>query len=231
MLSAVLFGSASSATPLLSNIIVNGNAEADVGGNYNDVVVPSGWMTTGNFAAVRYSVGGVDELNTAISVAVGGGANFFAGGPNNALATASQMIDIADLAASIDAGQISAAFSALIGGWTTQDDNILIEATFRDASSIALLSLSLGPASPSDRGNISALLPYSTNAALPVGVRSIDVVMTSTRLDGDYNDGYADNLSLILRDSGTNTVPIPSTLLLCVSGLAALAASRRRRAN
>lgn len=223
-------GGTAAATPLLSNLIVNGDAEASAGAaSFASVAAPSGWSTTGNFTAMLYSAGGSSDLNSADSSAVSGGLNYFAGGPNNALSSARQSISIGDLAASIDAGDIAAAFSALIGGFIGQRDNMLVQALFLDASSATLSTLTLGPVTPADRGNVSELLARSTNTVVPVGTRSIDILMTSTRLDGDYNDGYADNLSLVLRGGQPNDVPLPGTLWLTGLGLLALGARRARR--
>ena len=46
----------------------------------------------------------------------------------------------------------------------------------------------------------SGLLPRSTSGVLPFGTRSIKVFLSATRVSntGPYNDGYADNMSLVL---------------------------------
>ncbi|MCC6608923.1 MAG: PEP-CTERM sorting domain-containing protein [Burkholderiales bacterium] len=226
----IAFAGPAAATPLLSNLIVNGDAEASVGAaSFSVAAAPTGWSTTSNFTAMQYAAGGANELNNADSTAFGGGLNYFAGGPINALSTARQSIAIGDLAASIDAGDITAAFSALIGGFISQRDNMLVQAIFLDASSAALLTLTLGPVTPAERGDESELLARSANTIVPVGTRSVDILMTSTRLDGDYNDGYADNLSLVLRGGEPNGVPLPGTLWLVGLGLMALGAHRIRR--
>lgn len=220
-----------SATPLLSNIIVNGNAEASAGAaNFGQVMAPSGWQVTGGFSAVQYAAGAAIDLNPADALALGGGSNYFAGGPNNGLSTARQRIDISDLAFDIDAGSLTAAFSALIGGWSSQGDNIVITATFLDALLGDLATLTLGPVTPGDRGNDSQLLARTTNGLVPQGARFIDVLMTATRLEGSYNDGYADNLSLVLRGGNVGTVSTPSTAALVLLGLVTLLAGSRRRA-
>jgi hypothetical protein len=56
----------------------------------------------------------------------------------------------------------------------------------------------LGPVTADDRNGLTSLLLRSQNGPVPPGTRQIHVVLTMTRLDGDYNDGYADNISLSL---------------------------------
>ena len=218
-----------SATMLDTNLILNGGAEGDTGASsFGETVTPTDWITTGNFSAVQYSIGSAGDLNTADSTAVGGALNYFAGGPNNALATASQLLDISDLGAAIDAGSLTAVFEALIGGFATQSDNLTAQAIFLDASSDTLLTLALGPVTPADRSNESMLLPLSANAAVPIGTRSINILLTAVRLEGSYNDGYADNLSLVLTGDSVEPVPEPGTFALLGLGLLGLCLTRRR---
>jgi hypothetical protein len=217
------------ATPLATNLIVNGNAEANVGApNFSATVVPTGWITTSNFSAVQYAAGGGSDLNTADSAAIGGGFNYFAGGPSTALSTALQSINIADLAASIDAGLLDVEFRAHIGGYADQEDNMTIEATFKDATNAPISSLQLGPVTATERGDVSQLLLRLISADVPVGTRGIDILMTATRTAGSYNDGYADNLALQLIGTQQVELPNPGTLGLLGLALAGLGFSRKR---
>jgi hypothetical protein len=227
----LLLGSAPAlATPLATNLIVNGNAEANTGAAIFGLpaLPPTGWTTTSNFSAVQYAIGTSADLNTTDSAAIGGGANYFAGGPSTALSTALQSINIADLAASIDAGLLDVEFRAHIGGYADQEDNMTIEATFKDATNAPISSLLLGPVTATERGDVSQLLLRLISADVPVGTRGIDILMTATRTAGSYNDGYADNLALQLIGTQQVELPNPGTLGLLGLALAGLGFSRKR---
>src|SRR4051812_845281 len=92
----LLSENALAATQLDKNLIVNGDAELAAGAeDLTTVQTPPGWAATGNFTAMKY--------NTTSANVVGGnitslGSNHFFGGPNNALSSISQTIDISDRA-------------------------------------------------------------------------------------------------------------------------------------
>ena len=46
---------------------------------------------------------------------------------------------------------------------------------------------------------------------MPVDARSVDILLTSTRIAGSYNDGYADNLSFSLQTAIPTTTEVPPT--------------------
>jgi uncharacterized protein (TIGR03437 family) len=190
-------------TGLNVNRLCNPGAELGAGATEKSQVVPiPGWTTTSNFTATRYDADG--SLTVEESQFIGGGTNFFYGGDVNASSTATQLVNVADEAAGIDAGQRTAQFQAYLGGFG--GDNAGIRAEFLNAGGTVLgTALVLGP-----RSDDMQLL--STTGPVPAGTRTIRVTMTATRVAGDDNEGYFDNLSLVLTQSGTTTCPTVTNL-------------------
>jgi hypothetical protein len=216
--------------PFATNLLNNGDAEAGTGSaSGNDIVAVPGWITSGNFTVVRYGAGGGFPSLTDPGPAARG-ENFFAGGPSNGASSASQSIDVLANSASIDLGGVSFALEGFLGGFSSQRDNAILTLTFKDLLDATIGSASIGPVSDSDRGNATGLLQRSANGVVPVGARKIDILLQMTRVDGSYNDGYADNLSLILRGGATG-IPEPGTLaLVTLAGLAVFRKAQRRQA-
>jgi hypothetical protein len=187
------------------NLLVNGDAEAVPGSSDGTTVVPPpGWTTDGPFTEVAY---GVPEFLTAEdSASWGGGASFFAGGPDAATSSATQVVSVAGAAAQIDGGGVPATLSALLGGYLTQTDSATVTATFLNAAGAAVGTLAIGPVSPDDRRQATTLLARSASATVPAGTRSISVRIDATRSEGAFNDGYADNVSLTLGTGGDTPV-------------------------
>ena len=90
------------------NLLQNPGAEAGAGAADNTVVAVPGWTTTASFTAVVY---GIPGFPLASEGAPAGGVNFFAGGPDASLSTATQVVDVSASAAQIDAGQLQAHLS------------------------------------------------------------------------------------------------------------------------
>ena len=75
------------------------------------------------------------------------------------------------------------------------------------------------------RGSVTGLFELNENGNLVSGIRLIEFVLTTTG-----NDGYADNLSFILTDTGGAVVPEPSAFLLVFLRCSVLLRWRRRTA-
>ena len=215
---------AHAAAPFDQNLIVNGDAEASAGSNAGSAAasVP-GFTIGGTFSVTTYGASG--GFPTASDPGPASrGLNFFAGGPSAGVSTAEQFVDVSSGASFIDLGSTTFDLSAYLGGFSSQRDNATLQISFLDGASAVLGTASLGPVSPADRGSLTGLLARSTTGIVPVGTRSVDILLTLTRVDGSYNDGYADNLSLVM-----HAVPEPTTIALALAGLGVIGVARRRQ--
>lgn len=185
------------------NLLQDAGAESAGGGQ-----IP-GWTLKDGFTAVDY--GNPDGFpSKEEGVRIGGGRYFFTGGVSS-VSSAAQRVDVAAAADRIDAGQVQAQLTGQLGGFAGQDDHMDVTVSFLGASGSALGKLVVaGP-----RGDVrkaQTVMVLSKGAAkLPLGTRAIEVLLTSTRESGSWNDGYADNLSLALVDLGGGTTAAPST--------------------
>lgn len=196
-----------------ANLLVNGDAETGTGSTASagSRVPVAGWETTGSLTIVQYGTGnfpGDDE-----GVRVAGGDDFFAGGPGSATSTAGQIVDVSAVGDRIDAGDVQATVSALIGGFSTQEDRGQVDAIYRDASGSEVGRQTLGPVTRSDRASQTRLESRSDTIVVPAGTRSIEVLLTATRFSGTANDGYFDNVALVL-----DFAPATRTLTVQVNG-------------
>ena len=201
--------SSASATPLGANLIVNPGAENGSGANVltGEIVVPTGWTTTSNFTAAVYASAPSPDfvLDRDDAALIGGGNNYFAGGPINPLSTASQIISFDDLAADVDAGRLSFLLTGYLGGYSGQNDAITIGATFLDGTNAVLLASLLGPVNsvtvsviPSCCSPLRADLRSRRRA-----IRSSISLAHASRVAS--NDSYADNLSLLFQSLDTGS--------------------------
>jgi len=212
------FGGAAPAAVPAGNLLVNGNAETGTGSSDSSTTAPvpiPGWTTTPNITEHTYDPAGsaaFPDVNA--SAAIGGGMQFFAGGPDNAtdntVETATQNVDVSAAATEVDAGTVTATLSADLGGFSTQGDNAAVTASFLASAGAQLGTLTIGPVTAADRNNTTQLLHRSASGTVPPGTRTVHVVLTATKTDGAYNDAYADNLSLTLAgSSGAPPTPTP----------------------
>jgi hypothetical protein len=200
---AALAGAAAVAYVVVSNaifghnLVVNGNAEQGSGATTSSQVVkPTGWSATGNFTVVKY---GADVFPTANDPGPPDRGDYFFAGGNGPSSSANQTIDVSGAAGGIDSGSKKYALSAWLGGYGGQNDNATVEATFLDASGQALGSPArIGPVTDIARGGKSGLKIAQTSGDLPKGTRKILLKVLMARTDGNYDDGYADDVSLII---------------------------------
>ncbi len=163
------------------------------------------WTVSSAFTVVPY---GAPGFPTSSQGPPDGMNQFFAGG-NAASSTATQDIDVSANAADIDAGNVVCDFSAWLGGFTDQEDNAVMTVIFNAANLTQISNAAIGPVTAADRSSQTKLLLRFSSVVVPANTRSIRVSLAMQRVfaGGTFNDGYADNLSVVLRGPAlvTNT--------------------------
>jgi hypothetical protein len=179
------------------NLVVNGNAEQGSGAHdASAVVAPNNWTTKGPFTVLAY--GSPQFPSQSDMGPPDRGTYFFAGGPNNAQSSASQTIDLSGGSGGIDGGSKRYTLSAWLGGFSNQNDNATVEVIFQDASGRPLGTGQIGPVTELTRAGKSGLVKTTTTGDVPKGARKAIVRILMQRTDGAYNDGYADDVSLVI---------------------------------
>jgi hypothetical protein len=193
-------GCASPGAAIGVNLVGNGNAEAGTPSrNGNEVVPIPCWTTTGTETVAAYAASQGNFPAVTDPGPADRGTSFFAGGPNSRtdVSTATQSIALSPVATRVEAG-VGYTLSGYLGGFASQQDNTVIAATFLDAGQTVVGEAKIGPVTADDRGAKTALLLRTASGTVPQSARSIRLTMTMTRKAGAYNDGYADDVSLIL---------------------------------
>ena len=107
----------------------------------------------------------------------------------------SQTIDVENLALEIDGG-VGYTLSAWLGGYYNQDDRARLMAQFLESDGTELGRALLGAVDAADRDNQTSLLYVEADGTVPQGTRQVKITLEAI-WSGGYNDGYADNLSLV----------------------------------
>jgi hypothetical protein len=182
------------AIPYGVNLIVNGNAEAgSSSASGSPVSVPS-WVTSAFFTVIPYNAAG--GYPTSGGPGPPDRLNQFFGGGNAATSTATQQIDLSANAADINQGNVIFDLSGYFGGFSTDNDNARLSATFfNGATSLSIATV--GHVTAKDRANATGLLLRRGSGIIPVNTTRVVITLTMTRISGTSNDGYADSLSFI----------------------------------
>jgi hypothetical protein len=192
------------------NLVLNPGAEDGPGAtNTSTINPPPSWLVAGELTAVQYgSPGGFPS--PAVRDSISGGANFFAGG-NTSSSAAFQTIDVSGAAPEIDADDAYATLSGYLGGFESQGDSVTVIVTYQDQDGTdnSQSVIFIGPVTPEDRARQTTMLLRSASGSIPPGTRTIQVTLFINGVDGSYNDGYADNLSLTLHQGKPPPPPPP----------------------
>jgi len=181
-----------------TNLVFNGDAEYERGyPNYTDVpdAWAAGWYDPGYLTVLQYDA--PDGFPTSKDPGPDDrGANFFGGGGVSYDTELSQLIDVEALALPIDSGA-TYLLSGWLGGYAGQDDRASFTVAFLDPGGTNIGSATIGPIWALERGDQTGLLYVETTGTVPQGTRQMEVTLDAI-WDSGYNDGYADNLSLVI---------------------------------
>jgi hypothetical protein len=194
-LDARLEGLAGSRTYFDTNLIYNGDAEANSGANDSRTNRGVAWWTDLGVASLGVYGSNASFPEITSPGPADRGSNFFAGGTTNSLMT--QRVNLSAIGTAIDSGQIAYALSGWFGGSENEDDVAGLTAAFLDANALELARKEIGGVSSADRGGVTGLLIRSASDNVPVGSRFVDFTLVFSSASG-LNNASADNLSFVL---------------------------------
>lgn len=167
-----------------------------------------GWDVEGNLAVIAWDAPGADWISSAAPGPVDRGLNLFYGGVENPSTRATTRVVLPVGPVSIDRGEVEAEVSGWFGGFLGQGDTSMLTVTFLDAETNDLGTIRIGGITPLQRANWTGLVRDGATWIVPVGAREADVVLEMRREAGTgWNDGMADNLSLVLRHDAPGPLP------------------------
>jgi hypothetical protein len=126
------------------------------------------------------------------------GKAFFAGGPSGNTSGATQSDSLKSYARLIASGKAKFKLTGWLGGWSDQGDNARLTVTWTTSSGKALGHATIGPVTAAQRHDVTEFLYRATSGLVPKGAATAVLTLHMVRDDGEYIDGYADNLSLTI---------------------------------
>jgi hypothetical protein len=197
------------------NALLNGDGETGTAvSDETSHVCPQGWTCDPGFpntTLIRY--GTTTFPSAAESARIGGGNNFFAGGPDMPMPGVTQTVNLGEQP-EFDAGAVKATFGGCLGGFGDQNDSATVRLTFGtkedpDGVDPRDTFAKNGPKA-AERGSKTTLLPVSQTVAVPPTTFSFRFTLLFVRDGSGYNDGYADNLSVIFGPTAGPDPPAPA---------------------
>jgi len=153
-----------------------------------------GWWVTSNLTVRSYG-SGADVPGTESPGPHDRGTNLFTGGCCG-LSTADQWCDLSVISAAVQTGGVRYEMSAHLGGVADCYGQAWFRVQFLDFLSTRLGEVLLGPVTPDDRTNATALLLRSATGFLPRQTRAAQFTVVTTGGSSVY--GVADNVSFVL---------------------------------
>ncbi|MBL9139194.1 MAG: DUF642 domain-containing protein [Verrucomicrobiales bacterium] len=190
-----------------ANLLPYGDAEGLVATDGSVGVAIPGWSTEGPMSVITW----VTQDNWLTPTSPGPpdrGLNLFYGGIENPMTTAKTRLDLPVDAALIDAGAVRAQLSGWFGGFLGQGDTASLGLRFLNAAGADLGAFLIGAVTPTQRALTTGLVYDSATRTVPPGARKAEVILEMRREAGiGWNDGIADNLSLVLFAARPSAMP------------------------
>ncbi|MEY2425664.1 MAG: hypothetical protein QOI61_1236 [Actinomycetota bacterium] len=180
------------------NLVKNpGGDAAPGGGDGTALVAIPNWTRTVNATTTKYSTGGGFPTASDPGPANRGVA-FFSGG-NGGTSTLTQNLTLSAAHVNkIKTGAVKLNAVAWLGGFAAQNDSAQFWVTLTGNTGGATIVKLIGP-NAAQRGSVTKFLRKAlTGVAVPANTTKISFQLRFTRVEGSYNDGYADALSVVL---------------------------------
>jgi hypothetical protein len=126
------------------------------------------------------------------------GNNFFVGNDNG---TISQTVNLTLLTNLIDRKEINYELSGWLGGFNEHKDSVELKLFFINENGAERGTAHISSHTPLQRKNQTGFWELRTSGIVPQGTRIIKIELRSRKYAGVMSDSYADNLSLILRQT------------------------------
>jgi hypothetical protein len=215
LVAAVLFVAANSSQAALlygSNLVVNGDAEAGV----------TGWTGYAGYSLFQSVDYGGNWVQPTAPGPADRGSGMFAGVGQYTVGY--QTLDFG----SVSTGEVAYALSGWLGGRASLEDNALFYVQFLDEFDSEIGGATIGPVSAGDRAGQTGLAYRELDGFMPAGTRALSFWLSMEGVGAGANDGYADNLSFVLRAPQESEVPEPGIAATVLLGLGMLGWMRRR---
>jgi hypothetical protein len=181
------------------NLIRNPGAERTHGNaDPNGKVPVKGWQVAeeDRFTAVPYGAPAFPDKHSPGPSKRGD--NFFAGGTDGSSSVATQRDSLSDWSSAIKHGRARFTLSAWLGGYSSQRDDATVRITWLNGKGKPVGHAHVGPVTPKQRASVTGMLYREKSGKVPTTAREVLVKITMRRFDAAYNDGYADDLSLVI---------------------------------
>ena len=202
-INSALLASSAYAQIFGTNLVLNSGAESGAASSDQNRPVTNipGWSRAGNPDVVTWGSDGRLSKDNAPGP-LNRGRNYFIGGPANASSGLSQDIDVSSAASAIDAGTVSYAASAYLGGMANDRATAALLVTFLNSGGQTIGTITLGPVSDHDDSKVDGLFYRRQIGLVAATTRRINLSLQFTGGDSTYNLGAADNVSFVLNTPG-----------------------------